>query len=114
MRWSARSRRSATARTMQPSSATTATAAAATATTPAVLVRSCTAGRIRTPVGGLPAGPRGLLERDRERQRVVGGVLLARHFANRRGHGVVAGRGRGVERHSAGGVLAGGGLRHGR
>jgi hypothetical protein len=37
---------------MQPSSATTATAPAAIATIPAVLFRSCTAGRIRTGVGG--------------------------------------------------------------
>lgn len=39
---------------MQPSSATTATAPAAIATIPAVLFRSCTAGRIRTQVGGPP------------------------------------------------------------
>ena len=42
---------------MQPSSATTATAPAAIATIPAVLFRSCTAGRIRTRVGGPPVTP---------------------------------------------------------
>ena len=42
---------------MQPSSATTATAPAAIATIPAVLFRSCTAGRIRTEVGGPPLDP---------------------------------------------------------
>ena len=44
---------------MQPSSATTATAPAAIATIPAVLFRSCTAGRIRTRVGGPPLAPPG-------------------------------------------------------